>query len=235
MRKANALIPERRTVVKVQEKPAVKNHTILLVDDHELVRYGMKLMVEALGCTVLEAGSGEKSIDVVRSNQIDLVFMDIALPGMDGITASTELLKVDRNLGIIILTGLRISAVPKGVLQSGVKGFITKNSAAGEIEQAISRVLGGEMYLSPSIARQLALSSFQASDGEGSPFAALSQREIQVVLLLLSGYRNGDAGESLYLSAKTVSTYKSRAFKKLGITNTAELVKLAMCWGFVEP
>ena len=221
--------------MKEQKKPLANSHTVLLVDDHELVRYGMKLMVEALGFTVLEAGSGEKSIDVVRENQIDLVFMDIALPGMDGVTAATELLKFDRNLGIIILTGLRISAVPKGVLQSGVMGFITKNCAAKEFEQAISRVLDGEMYLSPSIAKRLALSSLQATDGVVSPFAALSQREIQVVLLLMSGYRNGDAGESLYLSAKTISTYKSRAFKKLGISNTAELVKLAVCWGFVEP
>ena len=68
--------------MKEQKKPLANSHTVLLVDDHELVRYGMKLMVEALGFTVLEAGSGEKSIDVVRSNQIDLVFMDIALPGL---------------------------------------------------------------------------------------------------------------------------------------------------------
>lgn len=208
---------------------------MLLVDDHELVRYGMRLIVEALGCTVLEAGTGEKSIELVRKHKIDLVFMDIALPGMDGITASSRLLKVDGKLGIIILTGLHMMAVPKSLLQSGVMGFMTKSSAAKEMEQAITRVIDGEIYLSKSIASQMALASCQSVDSEESPFGGLSMREYQTVLLLMNGYRNGDAGEQLLLSAKTISTYKRRAFEKLGVSNTAELMKLAIGWGFVEP
>ncbi len=208
---------------------------MLLVDDHELIRYGVRLIVEALGCTVLEASTGEKSIDLVRRQQVDLVFMDIALPGMDGITASSRLLKFDQTLNVIILTGLHMTAVPKALLQSGVMGVMTKSAAAKEMEQAISQVLAGEMYLSPSLSNQLALASFQSKHSDESPFANLSEREFQVILLLMNGYGNGDAGEQLFLSEKTVSTYKRRAFQKLGVSNTAELTKLAICWGFVEP
>jgi len=222
--------------VKSRKKPFKESLVVLLVDDHELVRYGMRLIVETLGCTVLEAGTGEKSIELVRRQKVDLVFMDIALPGVDGITASSRLLRVDQQLRIIILTGLHMTAVPKSLLQSGIAGFMTKSSAAKELECAITQVLEGGMYLSNSIIRQMPLvSCHSAEGGEDSPFVDLSKREFQIVLLLMNGYRNGDASDQLLLSAKTISTYKRRAFEKLGVTNTAELMKLAMGWGFVEP
>jgi len=221
--------------VNPRKLPFTKSDVVLLVDDHELVRYGMRLMVEALGCTVIEAGTGEESIDLAREQQVDLVFMDIDLPGIDGILASSRLLQFDKSLKVVILTGLQVGSVPKAVLQSGVHGYMTKSSAADEIEQAIAKVLQGEMYLSPSIADQLALTSFRNEEGEQSPFARLSKRELQVALLLMTGYRNGDAGETLYLSAKTVSTYKHRAFEKLKVTSTAELIKLAIHWGLIPP
>jgi len=217
------------------KKSFAESDVVLLVDDHEIVRYGMRLMIEALGCTVLEAGSGEESIELVRKHKIDLVFMDIALPGMDGVTASMRLLQADDKLNVTILTALPVGSVPKNILRSGVVGCMTKSAAADEIEQAIGRALDGQLYLSPSIANQLALDSIQHESGEISPFGNLSRREFQVVLLLMKGYRNDDAGDALRLSVKTISTYKHRAYEKLGVTSTAELMKLATCWGFVEP
>lgn len=245
--------------VSPQKAPLTRSRVVLLVDDHELVRYGMRLILEALGCTVIEAGTGEESILLASTHQVDLVFMDIALPGIDGIKTSLRLLEADKNLKVIILTGLQSGALPKTVLQSGVMGYMTKSAAADQMEQAISKVLQGEIYLSPSIASQMALSSFaveepigpvqegpgelqaessqlqaetgQVQDDAASPFSKLSQRELQVVMLLMRGYRNEAAGDTLCLNAKTVSTYKRRAYEKLGVENTAEMIKLAMCWG----
>lgn len=221
--------------MKPQKKPFSKSHVVLLVDDHELVRYGIRLIVEALGCRVLEARTGEESIDIVQQHRVDVVFMDIALPGIDGITSSLRLLQVDQNLNVVILTGLSVGPVPTALLRSGVSGYMTKASAAAEMEQAITKVLDGGRYLSPVIANQLALTSVQQKEGEDSPFDKLSQREFQVVLLLMQGHRNGDAGQTLILSAKTISTYKRRAFEKLDVSSTAELIKLAIFWGVIEP
>lgn len=213
-----------------RKKTFLKRCKVLLVDDHELVRHGMRLMLEALGCSVFEADSGEASLDVARRKNVDIVFMDIALPGIDGFTAASQLLGENSKLKLIILTGLRATSVPRAILQSGISGYMTKSAAAEEIEQAIVKVMAGEFYLSPEIAEQLSEAG-KKEDTEASPFAKLSRREYQVVLSLLKGTSNDDVGEQLRVNAKTVSTYKRRAFAKLGVSSTADLITLARHWG----
>ena len=190
----------------------------------------MRLMLEALGCSVFEADSGEASLDVARRKNVDIVFMGIALPGIDGFTAASQLLGENSKLKLIILTGLRATSVPRAILQSGISGYMTKSAAAEEIEQAIVKVMAGEFYLSPEIAEQLNEAG-KKEDTEASPFAKLSRREYQVVLSLLKGTSNDDVGEQLRVNAKTVSTYKRRAFAKLGVSSTADLITLARHWG----
>jgi two-component system invasion response regulator UvrY len=216
--------------VTSRKKTFLKRCKVLLVDDHELVRHGMRLMLEALGCSVFEADSGEASLDVARRKNVDIVFMDIALPGIDGFTAASQLLGENSKLKLIILTGLRATSVPRAILQSGISGYMTKSAAAEEIEQAIVKVMAGEFYLSPEIAEQLNEAG-KKEDTEASPFAKLSRREYQVVLSLLKGTSNDDVGEQLRVNAKTVSTYKRRAFAKLGVSSTADLITLARHWG----
>lgn len=217
-------------VVTPRKKRFPKRCKVLLVDDHELVRHGMRLMLEALGCSVFEADSGEASLEIVRRRRVDIVFMDIALPGIDGFTAASQLLRENNRLRVIILTGLRAMSVPRAILQSGISGYMTKSAAAEEIEQAIVAVMAGEVYLSPEIAEQLSEAGKKEDTG-GSPFASLSRREYQVVLLLLKGTSNDDVAEQLRVNAKTVSTYKRRAFAKLDVSSTADLITLARHWG----
>lgn len=201
---------------------------ILLVDDHELVRAGIRLLIEnALPeAQIIEASTGLEGIEVQRTQPVDLVFMDIVLPGIDGISAALRMLNVAPATRVIILTGRTELVVPKALLNSGICGYITKSSAAEEIHNAIKASASGELFLSRDLRRRHEAN--QLTGGETSPFDRLSSRELQVVLLLLKGYKTGVVGDALLLNAKTVSTYKRRAFDKLGVDNTADLIKLAM-------
>lgn len=205
---------------------------ILLVDDHDLVRAGTRLLIGELdeSAQILEASSGEQSIEIVEAGKVDIVFMDIALPGMDGIVAALRLLQIDPQLKIIMLTGNNSGLIPRVLEQSGVCGYLTKYAAHEEIKSAIDAANNGGFYVSSDLLDPVLVESGNDS-ADINPFDRLSQREWQVVLLLLQGYKTGDAGKSLVLNAKTVSTYKRRAFEKLGVENTADLVKLAIEFG----
>ena len=122
---------------------------ILLVDDHDLFRSGLRMIIESLPQTdekVYEASTGENSLAVVRDKPIDIVFMDYSLPGMDGITTSLRLLQINQNLKIIILTGLHQLPASRVVLQAGIRGYMTKSSATEEVGQAIDNVMRGGTY-----------------------------------------------------------------------------------------
>lgn len=216
--------------------PASTQCKILLVDDHDLVRAGIRLLIQDLdhSLEVIEASSGEESISIVERGGIDIVFMDIVLPGIDGVTAALRLLQLDTNIKIIILSGRNEGPVHKALLQSGVCGYMTKSSASEEIKNAIDAANRGEFYLSPDLAAQFDVDSLKADNNEENPFDRLSQRELQVVLLILQGNKTSDASDSLVLNAKTISTYKRRAFEKLDVENTTELVKLAIACGLLE-
>lgn len=200
----------------------------MLVDDHELVRAGIRLLIEGVvpNAQFVEASTGEQSIDIVGSQTVDLVFMDIILPGIDGISSALRLISMAPGIKIIVLTGRTELVVPKALFESGICGYITKSSAAEEINNAIVAANNGEFFLSLDLRSRFDNNSDE--EYEVSPFDRLSHRELQVVLLLLKGYKTSDVGESLSLNAKTVSTYKRRAFDKLGVSNTPELVQLAI-------
>lgn len=214
-----------------QSIPALSQFkSILLVDDHELVRAGLKLLIESVSDEVLvtEASTGEQSIELVSSGHpVDLVFMDIMLPGIDGISSALRLINVCPGIKILILTGRTELIVPRAVIESGICGYITKSSAAAEISDAMRAVGSGEFYLSRDLQDRFDKDLFDFSY-EATPFDRLSNRELEVILLLLKGCKTSDAGESLTLNAKTVSTYKRRAFDKLGVDSTAELIRLAV-------
>jgi len=208
---------------------------ILLVDDHDLFRSGLRMIIESLPQTdekVYEASTGENSLAVVRDKPIDIVFMDYSLPGMDGITTSLRLLQINQNLKIIILTGLHQLPASRVVLQAGIRGYMTKSSATEEVGQAIDSVMRGGTYLSHEIARQSTMAGLQAQN-KVNPLDSLSRRELQVALLLMNGHKPTVVGDLLLLSPKSVSTYKRRAFEKLAVDSLVQLVELGMSYGFL--
>lgn len=206
---------------------------ILLVDDHDLFRSGLRMIIESLpGLQVLEASSGEDSIAAVRNEAIDIVFMDYSLPGLDGISTSMRLLQINQSLKIIILTGLEQRPVSRAVLQAGIRGYMTKSSATDEVAQAIECVRQGGTYLSREIAHQMAMDSLK-TNSKGNPLDDLSRRELQVALLLMSGHKPSEVGDMLFLSPKSVSTYKRRAFEKLEVDSLVQLVEVGMDNGFL--
>lgn len=207
---------------------------VLLVDDHDLVRTGIRRLLEDVpGIKVYdEAESGEQAILLVRNKRPDVVLMDVTMPGIGGLEATRKLKAYIPDLPIIILTVHTDDPFPSSLLKAGADGYLHKGCKVDEIVDAIKQVHAGQRYICSAIAQNLALSLLPGN--ENSPFDNLSQREMQVMLMLVQGERVQDISEQLHLSPKTVSTYRSRLFEKLNIRNDAELTRLAMRHGMLD-
>lgn len=201
---------------------------VLIVDDHELVRAGMRLLLEENSNIVAihEACSGEDALQMAATQSFDLVLMDINLPGISGLEASEKMLAQRPESRIIMVTGRLEGGYIRRLLNAGVKGYITKGSSAEEMDKAMRRVMAGEQYLSPDVARQVAMDVINGDDT--NPFDRLTTRELEITSLLLKGLRNRQISTNLHISEKTVSTHRTRAFEKLNVKTTAELVRLAI-------
>jgi len=201
---------------------------VLVVDDHQLVRAGMRRLLEEnqMVSSITEAGSGEEALQIANENSFDIILMDIRLPGMSGVEASDKLLSLMPDCRIIMVTGDLDNGHIRKLLNAGVRGYITKGSSAEEVNKALAHVINGEQYLSPDVAQQIAIDTINGTDE--NPFDKLTSRETEIVNMLLGGHRNRQISSELFISEKTVSTHRTRAFEKLGVKTTAELVRLAM-------
>ena len=201
---------------------------VLVVDDHELVRAGMRRLLEENPQIEesFEASSGEEALEMAGSQTFDLVLMDITLPGISGLEASEKLLVMAPESRIIMVTGRLERGHIRKLLNSGVRGYITKGCSANEMQKAMRRVMAGEQYLSPDVAQQVAMDMINGD--ENNPFDKLTVRESEIITLLLRGHRNRQISTNVHISEKTVSTHRTRAFEKLNIKTTAELVRLAI-------
>jgi two-component system invasion response regulator UvrY len=208
---------------------------VLLVDDHDLVRCGIRrLLQDADNIRVAsEASCGEDALEYVMGNRPDVVLMDVSMPGIGGLEATRRMLQHDSTIGVIILTVHTGDPFPARLLRAGARGYLTKDSSVQEMVHAIEEVHSGGRYVSPGIAQTLALSGFPENEDD-SPLARLSQREMQVFLMLMRGDKPGDISEKLHLSPKTISTYRNRLYDKLGVRSDAELTRLAMRYGLLE-
>lgn len=206
----------------------------MLVDDHDLVRTGIKRLledhpnIEIVG----EAVSGEQAIQQVSEYDPDVVLMDINMPGIGGLEATRKLLQRKPELKVIVVTMHDDDLFPQRFLKAGALGYVTKGAKVEEILQAIHTVTRNKRYLSPAIAQQIALS--QVDEEAISPFDSLSEREMQVLLMMMDGQSISAISERLCLSPKTISTYRTRLYAKLGVQNDIELTRLALLHGVVE-
>jgi len=207
---------------------------LMLVDDHDLVRTGIKRLLEDLAefDIVAEADCGESALKHLASIELDVVLMDINMPGIGGLEATRKMLQIKPDLKVIIVTMHDDELFPQRLLKAGALGYLTKGAKAAEIAKAIHTVVLNRRYLSPEIAQQLALSNLD--DDVVSPFESLSQREMQVLLMMMDGQNINSISEKLFLSPKTVSTYRSRLYSKLDVSNDIELARLALQHGVTD-
>ena len=207
---------------------------ILLVDDHELVRTGVsKILNEVKGFKVIdECETGEQAIKFCRQTEPDVILMDMDMPGMGGLEATKKILRLAPGIKVIMLTAHTEDPFPTKVMQIGAAGYLTKGAAPKEMINAIRAVNSGQRYLPAEIAQQMALSQFKSA--EENPFSELSDRELQIMLMLTRGDKVPDISETLHLSTKTINSYRYRMFEKLGVGNDVELTHLAIRHGMIN-
>ncbi len=194
---------------------------VLIADDHGIVRKGlMQIVQESPGIIVAgEASSGQEALDLAFSQDFDVVVLDIAMPGKS--------LKAEKpNLKIIMLSMYSEEQYAIRSLRDGASAYITKSNATEELVEAIRMVAGGKRFITPSVADRLA--EFIENDGKRLPHENLSDRELQVLVMIGSGKSVSDIAAELTLSIKTVSTYRARLLEKMGIETNAQLIKYAL-------
>lgn len=208
---------------------------VLVVDDHDLVRAGItRMLADMDGLKVVgQAESGEEALKKARELKPDVVLMDVKMPGIGGLEATRKLSRSNPDIRVIAVTVCEDDPFPTRLLQAGAAGYLTKGAALEEMIQAIRLVFAGQRYISPQIAQQLALKSFQPQQS-GSPFDLLSEREIQIALMIANCEKVQSISDKLCLSPKTVNTYRYRIFEKLSITSDVELALLAVRHGMVD-
>lgn len=206
--------------------------SVFLVDDHELVRAGIRRILEDIkGFQVTgEANCGEDAVKWCRANRVDVVLMDMNMPGIGGLEATRKIVRYSPDIKVIMLTIHTESPLPARVMQAGAAGYLSKGAAPQEVVLAIRQVNSGQRYIASDIAQQMALSQIEPQKTD-SPFDSLSERELQIMLMITKGQKVVDISEQLNLSPKTVNSYRYRMFSKLNISGDVELTHLAIRHG----
>ena len=201
---------------------------ILIADDHAIVRRGLKQIIEDSGemRVVAEAGSGIDALRKIREIDCDVVLLDISMPDMSGIDVLKQIHAEKPQLPILILSIYPEDQYATRLIKAGAAGYMTKESAPAEVVKALLHVAGGKKYISPAVAEMLA-DEF-GKDEEKLPHQILSDREYQIFLLLASAKTVSEIADTLALSVKTVSTYRSRILEKMRLGNNAELMRYAI-------
>jgi two-component system, NarL family, invasion response regulator UvrY len=207
---------------------------VMLVDDHRLVRAGLRRVLDEQPDmrVVVEAASGEDALELARKEPPDVVLMDVNMPGIGGLETTRRLLQRNPAIKVIAVSMHMEEPYPSRLLGVGAVGYIGKDSAADEVVAAIRRVNAGGHYVAASVAGNLAATLIKGH--AVSPFEKLSQREMQVMLMLTRGQSTQDISDRLCLSPKTVSTYRHRLFEKLNVSNDVELTRMALRYGLLE-
>jgi DNA-binding NarL/FixJ family response regulator len=207
---------------------------IIVVDDHPLVREGVRRIISENKelSVVAEATDGEEGLRTIRNHPCDLVLLDIGLPKKSGLEVLTQIRSEKPQLPVLVFSMHSEEQYALRVLRAGAFGYLTKESAAVCLMEAIRKVLRGGRYVSPELAQRLAFRL--RTDSGKPPHEALSDREYQFLCLLAKGKTVSEIAADLSLNVKTVSTYRTRALEKMGYKNNAELIYYALKNGLVD-
>jgi two-component system invasion response regulator UvrY len=201
---------------------------ILIADDHAIVREGLKqILSESPDLVVVaEASTGQEVLEKIGKNDLDLVVLDIAMPGRGGLDILKEIKSQRPRLSVLMLSMYPEEQYAVRVLKSGASGYLTKESAPAELVKAIRQISQGKKYISPSLAEKLAIDLEISPDRP--PHETLSDREYQVMCMIASGKTLREIADGLSLSIKTISTYRSRILEKMNMKTNAELTHYAI-------
>ena len=207
---------------------------ILVADDHQIVRAGLKnLLAEYKEFTVAgEAGSGTDALRMVRESDWDVVLLDISMPDMNGIDTLKQIKRSKPDLPVLILTMHPEDHYAINLLRAGANGYVCKECAPEQLIGAIRTVASGRRYVSPALGDQLA--GDLSGDGQNALHTELSEREFQVFCKLAAGQAVSEIADELFLSVKTVSTYRSRILEKMGMKTNANITYYAIKHGLIQ-
>lgn len=210
---------------------------VVLADDHAVLRAGLRALLEAEpDMTVVgEAANGDEAVEQVRKLHPDVIVMDLTMPGLGGLAATRRISASETETKVLALTVHAEEEYLLPVIDAGGSGYVTKTSADRDLVRAIRVVAKGEVFLYPHAAKLL-LQRYKVagSSGEGDTIQRLTQREREVLSLTAAGYSSSEIGERLFISPKTVDTYRSRIMHKLGLNHRSELVRFALETGLLK-
>ena len=210
---------------------------ILVVDDHAILRSGLRLLIDAQPTLNVagEAGSGADAVAQARTLQPDLILLDLSMPDGDGLSIIGTLRAVAPHARILILTMHDDTSHLRQALDAGASGYVLKNAVDQELLMAIRAVRRGETYVHSAMTQKLVEALTQpATANPADPWAELSEREFEVMKLVALGYTNAEIAQEIHLSVKTVESYRSRGLVKLGLETRAQLVQSALQHGHLE-
>ncbi|MDN6308994.1 response regulator [Psychrobacter sp.] len=208
---------------------------VLVVDDHDLVRMGISRMlsdsadIEVIG----EADSGDMAVKLAKQLQPNVVLLDVNMPNIGGIEATKRLIQLDMGIKILAVSSISTQPYPSMLIKAGVNGYITKGTPLDEMIRAVKKIHQGGRYFSQDVAEQLA--DVLLSDNAGSPFDLLSAREKQVAMMVVNCQSPQQIADQLFVSVKTINTYRYRIYEKVGVDSDVKLTHLAIRHGLIQP
>jgi two-component system, NarL family, response regulator NreC len=205
---------------------------VLIVDDHHLVRAGLAALIENEQDmeVVGEAADGLEAVEKATRVRPRVVLMDISMPGMDGIEATRKITELDPSQHVLILTQYDHEEYVRRVVQSGASGYILKSSVVEDLRRAIRAVARGEQYFAPTVSKLMIESYVRSATGQGGQKSTieLTPRENEILQLIVDGHTNQQIAKKLHISVRTVEFHRANLTEKIGVRDTAGLVKYAI-------
>jgi DNA-binding NarL/FixJ family response regulator len=229
-------VPSRRAKGerKVMSNPITGAHTVVLADDHQMLREGLRrLLASEFDIEVVaEAGTGNEVLEALRRHPVDVVVLDLSMPGVPGMDLIKRIRADFPSVRVLVLTMHTSDQFAVRAFRSGASGFLTKEGAADQLVHAIRKIAAGGAYVPPELAERMAVGLNDLQDAP--PHQQLSNREFEVYRHIMAGKRLTDIATDLHLSIKTISTHKAHIMEKLGVAGTASLVRYGLQHGLFE-